>query len=116
MVFWVLAQSKLVPLLNPQILHQKPPRGGNSTQQKGLHGSILQSKLSLPLKLQILHKLRVSQNRVMSRIIGTKREEVSGGLRKLHNEELHNLYSLPNIRMNKSVKVRCVVWDRWAMP
>jgi hypothetical protein len=43
------------------------------------------------------HKLRVPENGVLRRIFGPKRDEVTGGLRKLHNEELHNLYSLPSI-------------------
>jgi hypothetical protein len=41
--------------------------------------------------------LRVFENRVLSRIFGPKRNEVIGGWRKLHNEELHNFYSLPSI-------------------
>jgi hypothetical protein len=45
--------------------------------------------------------------RVLRRIFGPKRDEVTGGWRKLHNEELHNLYSSPCIiRMIKSSKVR----------
>jgi hypothetical protein len=41
--------------------------------------------------------------RVLRRIFGPKRDEVTGGWRKLHNEELHNLYSSPSIiRMFKS--------------
>jgi hypothetical protein len=44
----------------------------------------------------------VFENRVL-RIFGPKRDEVAGGWRKLHNEELHNLYSSPSIiRMSKS--------------
>jgi hypothetical protein len=40
---------------------------------------------------------------VLRRIFGPQRDEVTGGWRKLHNEELHNLYPSPNIiRMNKS--------------
>jgi hypothetical protein len=39
----------------------------------------------------------VYENRVLRRIFGPKREEVAGGWRKLHNNELHNLYSLPSI-------------------
>jgi hypothetical protein len=43
---------------------------------------------------------------VLRRIFGPKRDEVTGGWRKLHNEELHNLYFLPNIsRMIKSRKM-----------
>jgi hypothetical protein len=41
--------------------------------------------------------LRVSENRVLRRIFGTKAEEEAGDWRKLHNEKLHNLYSSPNI-------------------
>jgi hypothetical protein len=43
------------------------------------------------------HKLRVFENRVLRRIFGPKRDVVTGGWRKLHNEELHNLYSSPSI-------------------
>jgi hypothetical protein len=39
----------------------------------------------------------VLQNRVLRRIFGPKRDEVMGGWRKLHNEELRNLYSSPSI-------------------
>jgi hypothetical protein len=49
------------------------------------------------------HRLRVFENRVLRRIFGLKRDEVIGGWRKLHNEELRNLYSSPSIiRMIKS--------------
>jgi hypothetical protein len=48
----------------------------------------------------------VFENRVL-RIFGPKRDEVTGDWRKLHNEELHNLYSSPNIiRMIKSRRMR----------
>jgi hypothetical protein len=44
---------------------------------------------------------------VLRRIFGPKRDEVTGGWRKLHNEELHNLYSSPSIiRMIQSRRVR----------
>jgi hypothetical protein len=39
----------------------------------------------------------VSENRVLRRISGPKKDDVTGGWRKLHNEELHNLYSSPSI-------------------
>jgi hypothetical protein len=49
----------------------------------------------------------VFENRVLKRIFGPKRDEVSGGWRKSHNEELHNLYPSPNIvRMIKSRRMR----------
>jgi hypothetical protein len=46
-------------------------------------------KWSLTLREE--HKLRVSENRVLRRIFEPKRDEVTGGWRKLHNEELRNL-------------------------
>jgi hypothetical protein len=52
----------------------------------------------------------VFENRVLRRIFGLKRDEVTGDRRKLHNEELHNLYSSPNIiRMIKSRRMRWAV-------
>jgi hypothetical protein len=39
----------------------------------------------------------VFENRVLRRIFGQKRDEMKGSWRKLHNEELHNLYSSPSI-------------------
>jgi hypothetical protein len=45
------------------------------------------------------HRLRVFENKVLRRIFGPKRVEVTGEWRKLHNEELHNLYSSPDIIM-----------------
>jgi hypothetical protein len=41
------------------------------------------------------HRLRVFEQRVLRRIFGPRRDEVTGDWRKLHNEELHNLYSSP---------------------
>jgi hypothetical protein len=47
------------------------------------------------------------ENRVLRRIFEPKRDEVTGGWRKLHNEELHNFYSSPSIiRMIKSRRMR----------
>jgi hypothetical protein len=61
------------------------------------------------LTLREEHKLRVFQNRVLRRIFPPRRHEVTGDWRKLHNEELHNLYSTPNIlRMIKSRRMRWV--------
>jgi hypothetical protein len=53
------------------------------------------------------HRLRVFENRVLRRLFGPKRDEVTGEWRKLHNEELHNLYSSPDtIRQVKSRRMR----------
>jgi len=53
------------------------------------------------------HRLRVFENRVLRRIFGPKRDEVTGKWRKLHNEELNDLYSSPNIvRVIKYRKMR----------
>jgi hypothetical protein len=47
---------------------------------------------TLSLTLREEHGLRVFENRVLRRIFGLKRDEVTGEWRKLYNEELHNLY------------------------
>jgi hypothetical protein len=58
------------------------------------------------LTLSEKQRLRVSQNRVLKRIFGPKRNEVTGDWRKLHNEELYILYSSPNIiKMIKSRRI-----------
>jgi len=59
--------------------------------------------------LQEERKLRVFENRVLRRIFGPRRDEVTGKCRRLHNEELNDLYSSPNI-------VRVIKWRRmrWA--
>jgi hypothetical protein len=60
------------------------------------------------------HRLRVFENRELRKIFGPKREE-DESWRKLHNDELHSLYSLPNIV--KGIKSRRMKWaghvERW---
>jgi hypothetical protein len=54
------------------------------------------------------HIIIVVMNRLLRRIFGPKRDEVTVGWRKLHNEDLHNLYCSPNvIRMIKARKMKC---------
>jgi hypothetical protein len=62
------------------------------------------------LTLREEHRLRVYENRVLRRIFGPKRDEVTGEWRRLHSGELHNLYSSPDtIRQIKSRRMR---WAR----
>jgi len=59
------------------------------------------------LTLQEERKLRVFENRVLRKIFGLRRDEVMGEWRRLHNEELNELYSSPNIvRVIKSRRMR----------
>jgi hypothetical protein len=53
------------------------------------------------------HRLRVFERRVLRRISGHERDEETGEWKKLHNEEVHNLYSSPDIiRQIKSRRMR----------
>jgi hypothetical protein len=60
------------------------------------------------LTLREEHKLGVFENRVLRRIFGSKKDEVIGCWRKLHNEELHGLYSSPSII--RVIKARRIRW------
>ena len=52
-------------------------------------------------------RLRVFENRVLKRIFGPKRDEITGEWRKLHNEELNDVYCSPNtVRVIKSRRMR----------
>jgi hypothetical protein len=69
---------------------------------------------TLSLTLREEHRLRVFENRVLRRIFGPKRDEVTDGWRKLHNEELHGLYSSPSIF--RVIKVRRMRWAGHVAP
>jgi hypothetical protein len=60
------------------------------------------------LTLREVHRLRVFENRVLRRIFGPKRDEVTGEWRKLHSGDLHNLYSSPDII--RQIKSRRMGW------
>jgi len=52
--------------------------------------------------------MKVFENRALRRIFGLKRDEVAGGWRRLHNEELHSLYTSPDIVT--AIKSRRMRW------
>ena len=64
------------------------------------------------LTLKEKHRLRVFENRVLRRIFGSKREGVTGEWRKLHNEELNDLYCSPKIVRHVSSSTRVTTYQR----
>jgi hypothetical protein len=69
---------------------------------------VLYGSETLSLTLREEHRLKVFEDRVLRRIFGPKRDEVTGGWRKLHNKELHGLYSSPSIV--RVIKARRMRW------
>ena len=75
------------------------------------HSYNTKSKLqikAISICMYISRRLRVFENRVLRRVFGPKRDEVTGEWRKLHNEELSDLNSLPSIV--RVVKSRRMIW------
>jgi hypothetical protein len=66
------------------------------------------------LALREEHRLRVFENRVLRRIFGPKRDEVTGEWSKLRGGELHNSYSSPDIV--RQIKSRRMRWARHVAP
>jgi hypothetical protein len=64
------------------------------------------------LTLREEYRLRVFENRILRRIFGSKRGDVTGYWGKLHNEEVHNLYSSPDVIT--MIKSRMVIRERYA--
>jgi hypothetical protein len=70
-------------------------------------GDVLYGCETWSLTLREERRLRVFENRVLRQVFGLKRDEVTGEWRKLHSEELSDLYSSPNIvRVVKSRRMR----------
>jgi hypothetical protein len=70
---------------------------------------VLYGRETWSLTLREEHRLGEFENRVLRRIFGLKRDDVTGEWRELHNEELHDLYSSPSIiRIMKARRIRCV--------
>ncbi|KAJ4435871.1 hypothetical protein ANN_18491 [Periplaneta americana] len=82
-------------------------------EREGIRALALSSKLASScetwtLTLREEHRLRVFENKVLRKLFGAKRDEVTGEWRKLHNTELHALYSLPDVIRN--IKSRYLRW------
>ena len=73
---------------------------------------VLYSCKTWSLTVREKHKLRLFENRVLKKIFGSRREEATGDWGRLHNEELHDLYPLPNIirLINQQERVMLTIW------
>ncbi|KAJ4437434.1 hypothetical protein ANN_17578 [Periplaneta americana] len=97
--------------VRPRIRHKLPDIcftvGETSEKKQSPKREANQSQTQLRISRQE-KRLRVFQNKVLRKIFGAKRDEVTGEWRKLHNTKLHTLYSSPDIIRN--IKSRLLRW------
>jgi hypothetical protein len=92
----------------PSVFSSAVKKLKNQTIQDDNFAVVLYGCETWSLTLREEHRLRVFENKVLRRIFGRKRDEVTGELRKLHNEELRDLYSSPSII--RIIKARRMRW------
>jgi hypothetical protein len=81
----------------PELMQTGPKKKKKKIYRTIILSVVLYGCETWPLTLNEGRKLRVLENRVLREIFGPKRDEVRGEWRRLHNEELNDLYSSPNI-------------------
>jgi hypothetical protein len=97
-----ISESTVTQLMTPVTL--RSPVDGDDTFSET---SVLSRATRYNVPEVICNRLRVFENRVLEKSFGPKRDGVRGGWRKLHNEELQDLYSSPSIiRIIKSRRMR----------
>jgi hypothetical protein len=102
-----LTQEKIKRRLNSNNACYRLVQNHLSSRLLSRNVKILYACETWSLTLREEHRLRVFENRVLRRIFGPKRDEATVGWRKLHNEELHNVYSSPSIiRMMNPRRIR----------
>jgi len=100
---WNLASSYYI---TPMLYIQSSPVQIENIQNGYSAGNTLRLR-KLEYNPTDKHKIRVFENKVLRKIYGTKRDEMTGEWRILHNEELHGLYDSPDVKIIKSR------WLKW---
>lgn len=72
-----------------------------------------QNKVLKKRILYTIHRMRMSDNSMLRKIFGPKRVGITESGNKVYNEQLHNLYSSPDIRMRKLRRVRLAGYTGW---